>query len=157
KHPEQQYIQIDTSNILFICGGTFVGLDKIIRRRLGRKTIGFTDRPQQFDEVHEMAAVLGEGTPDDLIEFGVIPEFVGRLPVVCTLAPLDSDALKRILTEPRNALTKQYAKLFRMENAALEFTSESLDEIAARAQERDTGARALRSIVEEFMLDYMYE
>jgi ATP-dependent Clp protease ATP-binding subunit ClpX len=157
KHPEQQYIQLDTTNILFICGGTFVGLDKIIRKRLGRKTIGFTDQPVAIDDVTEMAQILEAVTPDDLIEFGMIPEFVGRLPVVCTLAPLDRGALKRILTEPRNALTKQYRKLFQMENARLDFTAESLDEIAERAIERDTGARALRSIVEEFMLDYMYE
>ena len=147
KHPEQQYIQIDTSNILFICGGTFVGLDKIIKKRLGRKTIGFSGEYKPSDEIHEMAKVLLEVTPDDLIEFGMIPEFVGRLPVMCPLAPLDHEALKRILSEPRNALVKQFEKLFEMENAKLVFTSEALDEIATRAIDRDTGARALRSIV----------
>jgi ATP-dependent Clp protease ATP-binding subunit ClpX len=156
KHPEQQYIQIDTSNILFICGGTFVGLDKIIKKRLGRKAIGFSGEYKPSDEIHEMAEVLLEVTPDDLIEFGMIPEFVGRLPVMCPLAPLDHEALKRIMTEPRNALVKQFEKLFEMENAKLSFTADALDEIAARAMERDTGARALRSIVEEFMLDYMF-
>jgi ATP-dependent Clp protease ATP-binding subunit ClpX len=157
KHPEQQYIQLDTSNILFICGGTFVGLDKIIRKRLGRKTIGFEAEPSQTDELHELGELLHEVTPDDLIEYGMIPEFVGRLPVHCTLSPLDKEALTRILTEPRNAVVRQYEKLFEIENAKLEFTPESLDEIAERAMERDTGARALRSVVEEFMLDYMYE
>jgi len=158
KHPEQQYIQIDTSNILFICGGTFVGLDKIIRKRLGRKTIGFhVEDAQRTDDLHELGDLLAQVTPDDLIEFGMIPEFVGRLPVVCSLRPLDRDVLVQILTEPRNAIAKQYQKLFEMEGAKLEFTHEALDEIAERALERDTGARALRSIVEEFMLDYMFE
>jgi ATP-dependent Clp protease ATP-binding subunit ClpX len=156
KHPEQQYIQIDTSNILFICGGTFVGLDKIIKKRLGRKAIGFSGEYRPQDDIHELAALLEEVTPDDLIEFGMIPEFVGRLPVMCPLSPLDHVSLKRILTEPRNALVKQFQKLFEIENAKLSFTPEALDEIATRAIERDTGARALRSIVEEFMLDYMF-
>jgi len=158
KHPEQQYIQIDTSNILFICGGTFVGLEEIIRKRLGRSTIGFgPDGPARGDEVDAVAEVLRQVTPDDLIEFGMIPEFVGRLPVVCTLAPLDRAALVRILTEPRNSIVRQYQKLFEMEDAKLQFTEASLEEIAARALERDTGARALRSVVEETMLNYMYE
>ena len=156
KHPEQQYIQLDTTNILFICGGTFVGLDKIVRKRLGRKTIGFENQ-HMTDEVRELGELLHEATPDDLIEYGMIPEFVGRLPVQCALTPLDAEALTRIMVEPRNAIVKQYQKLFDMENAKLEFTKGALEEIARRAMDRDTGARALRSIVEEFMLDYMYE
>jgi ATP-dependent Clp protease ATP-binding subunit ClpX len=157
KHPEQQYIQIDTTNILFICGGTFVGLDKIIRKRLGRKMIGFEAEPSHTDELHELGELLNEVTPDDLIEYGMIPEFVGRLPVTCALSPLDEEALVRILVEPRNAIVKQYQKFFELENAKLEFTPEALREIAQRALERDTGARALRSVVEEFMLDHMYD
>ncbi len=157
KHPEQQYIQIDTTNILFICGGTFVGLDKIIRKRLGKKLIGFQNEKPRTDELEELGDVLEQVTPDDLIEFGMIPEFVGRLPVQCALRPLDRDALIQILTEPRNSLVKQYQKLFEMEGASLEFTQEGLLEIAARAIERDTGARALRSIVEEIMLNHMFE
>jgi len=156
KHPEQQYIQIDTTNILFICGGTFVGLDRIIRKRLGRKLIGFSEQRSLPDDVHELDEVLQQVTPDDLIEYGMIPEFVGRLPVISTLSPLDEDALVRILVEPRNAIVRQYQKLFEMENARLEFTPEALREIARQALERDTGARALRSVVEEFMIDYLY-
>ena len=157
KHPEQQYIQMDTSHILFICGGTFVGLDKIVRKRLGRKMIGFEAEPSTSDDLHELGELLHEVTPDDLIDYGMIPEFVGRLPVHCALTPLDKEALTRILVEPRNALVKQYQRFFEMENAQLEFTSDALDEIALRAMERDTGARALRSVVEEFMLDYMFD
>jgi len=159
KHPEQQYIQMDTTNILFICGGTFVGLEKIVRRRLGRKTIGFSSLAAggSEDELQDTARVLEQVTPDDLIEFGMIPEFVGRMPVICTLEPLDKRALVRILTEPRNALVKQYQKLFEMENARLEFTPAALELIATMALERDTGARALRSVVERFMLDYMFD
>jgi len=158
KHPEQQYIQIDTSNILFICGGTFVGLEKIIRKRLGRKTIGFSeDATAQADDVREVGELLLDVTPDDLIEYGMIPEFVGRLPVVSPLAPLTKEALARILIEPRNAIVKQYQKLFEIEKSKLEFTREALEEIALAAMKRDTGARALRSVVEEFMIDYMYD
>ncbi len=157
KHPEQQYIQMDTTNILFICGGTFVGLEKIIRKRLGRKSIGFNPEQPRVEDLRELGEALEQVTPDDLIEFGMIPEFVGRLPVVCALAPLDKVALVKILCEPRNALTKQYAKLFELEGATLEFTSDALDEIAQRALARDTGARALRAVVEEFMLDYMFD
>jgi len=157
KHPEQQYIQLDTTNILFICGGTFVGLDKIVRKRLGRKTIGFEDEATQLDEVHELGDLLHQATPDDLIEYGMIPEFVGRLPVHCALTPLDEGALTRILVEPRNAIVRQYQKFFEIEKAKLEFTPEALGEIARKAMERDTGARALRSVVEEFMLDHMYD
>src|SRR6516162_3116514 len=155
KHPEQQYIQVDTSNILFICGGTFVGLENIIARRVGRKTIGFGSNPEQREE--KLGELLGKVTSDDLIEFGMIPEFVGRLPVLAPLDPLDEEALIRILTEPRNALVRQYQKLFEMEGAELVFDTTALREIAKKARERDTGARGLRCIVEEVMNDIMYE
>jgi len=156
KHPEQQYIQMDTSNILFICGGTFVGLDNIIARRVGRKTIGFGSQTHTEHD-NEIGVLLEKVTSDDILEYGMIPEFVGRLPIVCPLQPLDVPALMRILTEPRNALVRQYEKFFEMEGAELEFTDEALAEIAARAKEKDTGARGLRSIVEEVMLELMYE
>jgi ATP-dependent Clp protease ATP-binding subunit ClpX len=155
KHPEQQYIQVDTSNILFICGGTFVGLDNIIARRIGRKTIGFGSNPMERE--HQLGELLSKVTSDDLLEFGMIPEFIGRLPVLAPLDPLDEDALVRILTEPRNALVKQFQKLFEMEGAELEFQPLALKEIAAKARQRDTGARGLRSIVEEIMTDIMFE
>jgi len=155
KHPEQQYIQVDTTNILFICGGTFVGLDNIIARRVGRKTIGFGSNPEQR-ETH-LGELLAKVTSDDLIEFGMIPEFIGRLPVIAPLEPLDEEALIRILTEPRNALVRQYQKLFEMEGAELEFHPQALKQIALKARERDTGARGLRSIVEEIMTDIMFE
>jgi ATP-dependent Clp protease ATP-binding subunit ClpX len=155
KHPEQQYIQVDTSNILFICGGTFVGLDNVIARRVGRKMIGFGSNPEQREE--NLGELLGKVTSDDLIEFGMIPEFIGRLPVLAPLDPLDEEALMRILTEPRNALVRQYQKLFEMEGAELEFAPSALREIALKARERDTGARGLRSIVEEIMLDIQFE
>jgi len=155
KHPEQQYIQVDTSNILFICGGTFVGLDDIIGRRVGKKSIGFGATPELRER--DLGKVLAQVTSDDLIKFGMIPEFVGRLPVLAPLDPLDEDALIRILTEPRNALAKQYQKLFEMEGAELEFSSAALREVARRARQRDTGARGLRSIVEDVMTDIMFE
>jgi len=155
KHPEQQYIQVDTTNILFICGGTFVGLDNVIARRVGKKTIGFGSNPEQRE--HSLGALLNQVTSDDLIEFGMIPEFIGRLPVLAPLDPLDEESLVRILTEPRNALVRQYQKLFEMEGAELEFQGPALHEIARKAKERDTGARGLRSIVEEIMTDVMFE
>jgi ATP-dependent Clp protease ATP-binding subunit ClpX len=155
KHPEQQYIQIDTSNILFICGGTFVGLDNIIGRRVGKKTIGFAADNQVKER--DLGELLNAVTSDDLIEFGMIPEFVGRLPVTAPLEPLDMDALMRILTEPRNALVRQYQKLFDMEGAELEFTEGALQAIAKMAKEKDTGARGLRSIVEDIMNDAMFD
>jgi ATP-dependent Clp protease ATP-binding subunit ClpX len=155
KHPEQQYIQVDTSNILFICGGTFVGLDNVIARRIGKGTFGFG--AAGGDRERKMGELLANVTSDDLIEFGMIPEFIGRLPVLAPLAPLDEEALISILTEPKNALTRQYQKLFEMEGAELEFDPSALREIARRAKERDTGARGLRSIVEEVMLDIQYE
>jgi ATP-dependent Clp protease ATP-binding subunit ClpX len=155
KHPEQQYIQVDTSNILFICGGTFVGLDNVIARRIGRKTIGFGSNPEQRET--QLGELLGKVTSDDLIEFGMIPEFIGRLPVLAPLDPLDEQSLVTILTEPKNALVRQYQKLFEMEGAELEFDPSALKEIARKAKERDTGARGLRSIVEEVMLEIQYE
>ncbi|HMP01880.1 MAG TPA: ATP-dependent Clp protease ATP-binding subunit ClpX [Gemmatales bacterium] len=156
KHPEQQYIQLDTTNILFIAGGTFVGLDRIISRRIGRKTIGFGSQLGQQRDAN-LGELLGQVTSDDLVEFGMIPEFVGRLPVISPLDPLDLDALVRILKEPKNALVRQYQKLFDMEGAELEFTDGALRELAARAKQKDTGARGLRSIVEEVMADSMYQ
>src|SRR5450755_3980458 len=155
KHPEQQYIQVDTTNILFICGGTFVGLDNIIARRVGRKTIGFGANNEQKE--HQLGELLSRVTSDDLLGFGMIPEFIGRLPVLAPLDPLDEEALVRILTEPRNALVRQYKKLFEMEGAELDFTPSALELIAKMAKERDTGARGLRSIVEEVMTDIMFE
>src|SRR5437667_2641318 len=142
KHPEQQYIQVDTTNILFICGGTFVGLDNVIARRIGRKTIGFGSNPEQREQ--SLGALLNQVTSDDLIEFGMIPEFIGRLPVLAPLDPLHEESLVRILTEPRNALGRQYQKPFEMEGAELDFSPLALAEIARRAKERDTGPRGLR-------------
>jgi ATP-dependent Clp protease ATP-binding subunit ClpX len=156
KHPEQQYIQMDTTNILFICGGTFVGLDEIIAKRLGKRTIGF-GQPTGVREDREMGELLGSVCSDDILEFGMIPELVGRLPVISSLRPLDEKALVRVLTEPKNALVRQFQKLFSMENADLSFTEPALRAIAARALEKDTGARGLRSIIEEVMLDIMYD
>src|SRR3989440_7421426 len=155
KHPEQQYIQVDTSNILFICGGTFVGLDNVISKRIGKRTFGFGGL--EVDREKELGQLLSKVTSDDLIEFGMIPEFIGRLPVLAPLDPLDEDALMRILTEPKNALVRQYQKLFEMEGAEIEFHPSALREIAIKAKERDTGARGLRSIVEDVMLDIQYE
>jgi ATP-dependent Clp protease ATP-binding subunit ClpX len=156
KHPEQQYIQMDTSQILFICGGTFVGLEDIIRKRLGKRQIGFTSELDKAETSEERAHTLAEVQPEDLIEFGMIPEFVGRLPVVATLEPLDVQTLISILTAPKNALVKQYQKFFRMEGSELEFTPGALNIIAERALKRDTGARALRAVCEEIMLELMY-
>jgi ATP-dependent Clp protease ATP-binding subunit ClpX len=156
KHPEQQYIQVDTSNILFICGGTFVGLEDIIRRRTGRRTMGFGGTAGGKDQ-RELAELLPQVTTDDILEFGLIPELVGRLPVVSTLAPLDEEALIQVLTEPRNALVKQYQSLFEMENCELHFTDDSLRAVAQQAMKRGTGARGLRAILEKVMLDIMYE
>jgi ATP-dependent Clp protease ATP-binding subunit ClpX len=156
KHPEQQYIQIDTTNILFICGGTFNGVDDIIRKRLGKRSIGFTQDAKSHTDLG-LAETLPHVNADDLIEFGMIPELVGRLPVVSALTPLDEEALIRVLTEPKNALTKQYERLFSMEEADLSFTDNALKAIAKKAQERETGARGLRSIIEQVMLDIMFD
>ncbi|MFN6206902.1 MAG: ATP-dependent Clp protease ATP-binding subunit ClpX [Planctomycetota bacterium] len=156
KHPEQQYIQIDTKNILFICGGTFVGVEDIIRRRLGRRTIGFGQQAG-FKADGERAEILAQVTSDDILEFGLIPELIGRLPVVSSLAPLDEAGLMSVLTEPKNALVRQYQTLFQMEHCDIEFTEGALKLEAKRALEKGTGARGLRSIVERVMLDIMYE
>ena len=156
KHPEQQYIQIDTSNILFICGGTFAGIEDVVRKRLDKRSIGFSQDREQAEEMG-LSEALSHVCADDMIEFGLIPELVGRLPVVSSLRPLDESALIRVLQEPRNALTKQYQRLFSMEEADLQFTDEALKAIAHRAQERETGARGLRSIIENVMLDIMFE
>ena len=139
------------------CGGTFVGLEDIIRKRLGKRLIGFSAETSPADSVREQAQVLSQVQPEDLVEFGMIPEFVGRLPLVATLEPLDVKTLINILTEPKNALVKQYQKFFRMENCDVEFTPEALELIAERALKRDTGARALRAVCEEIMLDLMYK
>lgn len=158
KHPEQQYIQVDTSQILFICGGTFTGLEEIIKRRLGQQKIGFDAEELPVQESSEEAVkFLTQVSPEDLVHVGMIPELIGRLPVITTLAPLDEAALVQILTEPRNALIKQYKKFFEMENAELEFTPEALSAVAQKAIKRDTGARALRAVTEELMLDLMYD
>jgi len=156
KHPEQQYIQMDTTNILFICGGTFVGIDDIIRKRLGKRTMGFGQSGTTSDE-QTMAEVLPQVTSDDVLEFGLIPELVGRLPVSCALTPLDEDGMVRVLTEPKNALVRQFQSLFEMENCELDFTDEALRSIARKALSRDTGARGLRSVIEHTMLDIMFE
>ncbi len=156
KHPEQQYIQIDTSNILFICGGTFVGLEDIVAKRLGKKVIGFgQDNSRDIEDQRE--EMLAEATVDDILEFGLIPELVGRLPVLTTLSPLSEPDLVRILTEPKNAIVKQFQKLFQMEEADLEFTEGALHEIAKLAKSKDTGARGLRSVVEQVMFDIMFD
>jgi ATP-dependent Clp protease ATP-binding subunit ClpX len=157
KHPEQQYIQMDTTHILFICGGTFVGLTDIIRQRLGKRAIGFTSEVTQAQRVDEETDVLRQVQPEDLIKFGMIPELVGRLPVVATLTPIDEETMVAILTDPKNALVKQYQHLFSMENATLEFTPEALRAVAREAMRRDVGARALRAVVEEVMLELLYE
>ena len=156
KHPEQQYIQVDTTNILFICGGTFVGLEDIVGHRLGKRSIGFNQMtPMSREETctHYLSQVMSE----DIHHFGLIPELVGRLPVLSTLEPLDESALIRVMREPKNALVKQYRRLFQMEGADIEFTDEALAKIAKLALEKKTGARGLRSIVENVMLDIMYD
>jgi len=158
KHPEQSYIQLDTTQILFICGGTFVGLENIVKKRLGKKMIGFySELAGRSDEKAEYSDIIAQVVPEDIIEYGMIPEMVGRLPVITTLSALDEDALIDILTKPKNALIKQYQKFFQMEDAELEFTDDGLHALAKKALERDTGARALRAITEELMVDLMYQ
>ncbi|MHC4294874.1 MAG: ATP-dependent Clp protease ATP-binding subunit ClpX [Planctomycetota bacterium] len=157
KHPEQQYIQLDTSHVLFICGGTFTGLEDIIKKRLGRQLIGFTSEETRDESPAAHSSILAQVQPDDLVHYGMIPEFVGRLPCITALDELDEESMIRILTEPRNALIKQYERFFEIENSVLEFTAGSLHAIARKAMERDVGARALRSVIEELMLDLMYE
>lgn len=157
KHPYQDCIQIDTSNILFICGGAFVGLDKVVERRMGKKSMGFIQNGEVPSKDKRAADLLQQVEPDDLVKFGMIPEFVGRIPVTAALEPLDEEALVEIITQPRNALVKQYQKLLGMDNIQLEFEEEAIKEIAREAYRRKTGARALRGIIEELMLDVMYE
>jgi len=157
KHPEQQYIQLDTTNILFICGGTFVGLEDIVGKRLGRKTIGFGQSGKKREQERSKNDLLAQASVDDVLEFGLIPELLGRLPVLSSLAQLEEDDLVRVLTEPKNSLVRQFQKFFEMEKAKLEFTEESLHEIARIAQKKNTGARGLRSVIEQAMFDIMYE
>jgi ATP-dependent Clp protease ATP-binding subunit ClpX len=157
KHPYQDCIQIDTSNILFICGGAFVGLDKAVEQRIGKKSMGFIQPGETQPKEKRAADVLKHLEPDDLVKFGMIPEFIGRVPVVAVVDPLDEDTLAAILTEPRNALVKQYQKLLKMDNVHLEFKVDAVRAIAKEAYRRKTGARALRGIVEELMLEVMYE
>ncbi len=157
KHPEQQYIQIDTRHILFICGGTFSELEDIIKKRMGRKLIGFGAEEHVDETAADHSKILELVTPEDLVIYGMIPEFVGRLPCITTLGPLDEEAMIKILTEPRNALVRQYRRLFELDGVSLDFTPEALTAIARKATKLDTGARALRSVVERFMLDLMYE
>ncbi|MEG0966900.1 MAG: ATP-dependent Clp protease ATP-binding subunit ClpX [Pseudomonas sp.] len=157
KHPQQEFLQVDTRNILFICGGAFSGLEKVIQSRSTRGGIGFGAEVRSKQEGKKVGESLREVEPDDLVKFGLIPEFVGRLPVLATLDELDEAALMQILTEPKNALTKQYAKLFEMEGVDLEFRSDALKSVARKALERKTGARGLRSILEGILLDTMYE
>jgi ATP-dependent Clp protease ATP-binding subunit ClpX len=157
KHPQQEFVKVDTTNILFICGGAFVGLDKIIKNRLGAKTMGFTADVRDRNQETPLGDILALAQPEDLIHYGLIPEFVGRLPVVATLDELSEDALIRILREPKNALTKQYAKLFELEGVELKFTDEALQAVAREALARKSGARGLRSILEAAMLDIMYD
>ncbi|MGB9090157.1 MAG: ATP-dependent Clp protease ATP-binding subunit ClpX [Pseudomonas farsensis] len=157
KHPQQEFLQVDTRNILFICGGAFSGLEKVIQNRSTRGGIGFGAEVRSKEEGKKVGESLREVEPDDLVKFGLIPEFVGRLPVLATLDELDEAALMQILTEPKNALTKQYAKLFEMESVDLEFRTDALKAVARKALERKTGARGLRSILEGVLLDTMYE
>ena len=157
KHPQQEYIQVNTNNILFICGGAFVGLEDIVKRRLGRQTLGFSNAGTAARSEEEEKNALRHVEPEDLIAFGLIPEFVGRLPVLCTLEPLAEQELVRVLTEPKNALLKQYAKLMRMNGVDLTLTKDGLLAMAREAIKRGTGARGLRSIFERIMLDVMYD
>ncbi len=157
KHPQQEFLQVDTGNILFICGGAFAGLEKIIQNRSAKSGIGFVAEVKSVDDVKNVGEVLHDVEPEDLIKYGLIPEFVGRLPVVATLEELDEDALITILVEPRNALTKQYHRLFDMENVELEFRDDALRAVARKAMARKTGARGLRTILENVLLDTMYE
>ena len=156
KHPHQEFIQINTENILFICGGAFEGLEKIIKDRVGQKTIGFGAHIESKKELDKYK-VFEELLPQDLLKFGLIPEFVGRLPIIATLRELDREALIKIVTEPKNALVKQYKKLFKLDNVNLEFEPEALELIVDKAIERNTGARGLRSIIEDVMRDIMFE
>ncbi len=157
KHPEQQYIQLDTSNILFIVAGSFVGIEDIIRQRLGSRSIGFASEASVDDPLKDREHLLAQITADDVLEFGMIPELIGRLPVITPLMPLTADTLVQILTEPKNALVRQYQYFFTMEGAELQFTQDALFALAEKALKRETGARALRSVMEELMIDLMYD
>ncbi|MGC9054585.1 MAG: AAA family ATPase, partial [Candidatus Hydrogenedens sp.] len=156
KHPQQECIQVDTRNILFICGGAFNGLERIIQKRVGKNIIGFKADIKSKNE-YSIGELLAMVKPEDLISFGMIPEFVGRIPIVATLHELNISDLKKILVEPRNAITKQYEKLFELENVKLRFPEETIEAIAEYAIKKETGARGLRSILEEIMLDVMFE
>jgi len=157
KHPHQEFIQIDTTNILFITGGSFDGVDKIIMNRIGKKGLGFGAEIKTPQNRMRIGETLAKIMPEDLLRFGMIPEFVGRVPIIVTLDALDEGALVRILTEPKNALTKQYIKFFELDSVDLEFTDDALKTIASEALKRNTGARGLRAILEDIMLDVMYE
>jgi ATP-dependent Clp protease ATP-binding subunit ClpX len=157
KHPHQEFIQIDTTNILFICGGAFDGLEQVIKRRMGKKVIGFGSEVASTNKEQIKDDLLKQVLPEDLLKFGLIPEFIGRLPIISTLSNLDEEALIQILTEPKNALIKQYKKLLEIDGVELEFADEALIEVAKQAIQRKTGARGLRSILEGIMLDVMYE
>jgi ATP-dependent Clp protease ATP-binding subunit ClpX len=156
KHPQQEFLQVDTKNILFICGGAFAGLDKVIQERSDKSGIGFNAVVKGESDAKSIGQLLRQIEPEDLIKYGLIPEFVGRLPLIATLGELDSDALVRILTEPKNSLTKQYGKLFEMDGVEVDFREDALRAVAKRAMERKTGARGLRSILENVLLDIMY-
>ncbi len=157
KHPQQEFLQVDTSNILFICGGAFAGLDKVISDRSEKSGIGFSATVKSKDDKRSVGETLKEVEPEDLVRYGLIPEFVGRLPVIATLEELDEEALVQILTEPKNSLTKQYSKLFELDNVDLDFREDALVAVAKKAMERKTGARGLRSILESVLLDTMYD
>jgi ATP-dependent Clp protease ATP-binding subunit ClpX len=157
KHPQQEFLQVDTSKILFICGGAFAGLDKVIKDRSEKGGIGFSADVKTKEEDSRFGEVIADVEPEDLIKYGLIPEFIGRLPVVTTLEELDEDALIKILTEPKNAITKQYQKMFEIEGCEIEFRQDSLKAVAKRAMERKTGARGLRTILENTLLDIMYD
>lgn len=157
KHPQQEFLQVDTSNILFICGGAFAGLEQVIRDRSEKSSIGFSATVKSKDDQKSISEILVDIEPEDLIKFGLIPEFVGRLPVIATLMELDEEALIKILTEPKNSLTKQYRKLFAMEDVEIDFRDDALRAMAKKAMQRKTGARGLRSILESVLLDTMYE
>ncbi|MBI5192195.1 MAG: ATP-dependent Clp protease ATP-binding subunit ClpX [Nitrospirae bacterium] len=156
KHPHQEFVHVDTSNILFICGGTFVGLENLIKKRLGSSTIGFGSEVVSKQN-HRIGEILGKVQTEDLLKFGLIPEFIGRLPIVATLNDLDHEALVKVLTEPRNAIARQYKKLFAIENVSLRFTDSAVNAIAKKAVALKTGARGLRAIIEEVMLEIMYD
>ncbi|CAK0742740.1 ATP-dependent Clp protease ATP-binding subunit ClpX [Gammaproteobacteria bacterium] len=157
KHPQQEFLQVNTANILFICGGAFAGLDKVIRARTEKSGIGFSADVRSKDNSKGLSDLLNEAEPEDLIRYGLIPEFVGRLPVMATLSELDEEALVRILTEPKNAVIKQYQRMFSMDGCELEFRTEALSAVARKAMKRKTGARGLRSILEQVLLDTMYD